>query len=99
MSSRRRVLIVDDDAAVRLPMRRYLTSRGYDVAEATGVASALAEWTGARADAAIVDFSLPDGDGLSLMRQLKALEPSLPIVLLTGHGTIDLAVKAMKDGA
>jgi DNA-binding NtrC family response regulator len=99
MPTKRRILIVDDDAAVRLPMRHYLSGRGYDVAEAAGMAAALEAWTTGRADAAVLDFSLPDGDGLTLLRQLKALEPSLPVVLLTGHGTIDLAVQAMKDGA
>src|SRR5258706_10444270 len=50
-------------------------------------------------DTAIVDFSLPDGDGLDLLRALKAQDASLPVVLLTGHGTIDLAVRAIKEGA
>jgi DNA-binding NtrC family response regulator len=50
-------------------------------------------------DAAVVDFSLPDGDGLDVLRTLKAQDPSLPVLLLTGHGTIDLAVKAIKEGA
>jgi DNA-binding NtrC family response regulator len=50
-------------------------------------------------DLALVDFSLPDGDGLDVLRLVKAQDPSLPVILLTGHGTIDLAVKSIKDGA
>ena len=46
-----------------------------------------------------MDFSLPDGDGLDVLRALKAQDASLPVVLLTGHGTIDLAVQAIKEGA
>jgi DNA-binding NtrC family response regulator len=99
MPTRRRILIVEDDPAVRMPMRHYLAGRGYEVAEAAGMAAALEAWTTGRADAAVLDFSLPDGDGLSLLRRLKALEPSLPVILLTGHGTIDMAVQAIKDGA
>ena len=54
---------------------------------------------GQSVDAAIVDFTLPDGDGLEVLRTLKAQDASLPVVLLTAHGTIDLAVKAIKEGA
>jgi hypothetical protein len=50
-------------------------------------------------DAAVVDFSLPDGDGLDVLRSVKAQDASVPVVLLTGHGSIDLAVKAIKEGA
>ena len=46
-----------------------------------------------------MDFSLRDGDGLDVLRALKAQDPSLPVILLTAHGTIDLAVKAVKEGA
>jgi DNA-binding NtrC family response regulator len=50
-------------------------------------------------DAAVVDYSLPDGTALELIPRLKALDATVPILVLTGHGTIDLAVKAMKLGA
>ncbi|MEO8361994.1 MAG: response regulator, partial [Vicinamibacteria bacterium] len=95
----RRILIVDDDADVRLPLRRYFTGRGYHVREAESVTQALEDFKAIRADAAIVDFSLGDGTGLDLLRSLKALDPTLPVILLTGHGTIDLAVQAIKEGA
>jgi DNA-binding NtrC family response regulator len=99
VSAKRRILIVDDDAGIRFPVRRFLAGRGYDVQEADSAAAALESFKMARPDAAVLDFSLGDGDGLSLLRQLKALEPSLPVILLTGHGTIDLAVQAIKEGA
>jgi DNA-binding NtrC family response regulator len=95
----RRILIVDDDKDVRFPMRRYLTGRGFDVREAESVASAIESFKMARPDAAVVDFSLGDGDGLELLRGLKALDPTLPVIMLTGHGTIDIAVQAIKEGA
>jgi DNA-binding NtrC family response regulator len=95
----RRILIVDDDKDVRFPMRRYLTGRGFDVREAESVASAIEAFKMARPDAAVVDFSLGDGDGLELLRGLKALDPTLPVIMLTGHGTIDIAVQAIKEGA
>jgi DNA-binding NtrC family response regulator len=95
----RRILIVDDDKDVRFPLRRYLLGKGFEVDEAESMATAVEAFKRARSDVAVVDFSLGDGDGLALLRSLKSLEPSLPVILLTGHGTIDLAVTAIKEGA
>lgn len=50
-------------------------------------------------DAALIDYSLPDGTGLELLARLKAAEPELPVILLTAHGSVDLAVQAVKEGA
>jgi DNA-binding NtrC family response regulator len=94
-----RILVVDDEEDIRLPLRRFLAAKGYEVLEADGTGSALETTRKHPLDAAIVDFSLPDGDGLDVLRALKAQDASLPVVLLTGHGTIDLAVKAIKEGA
>jgi DNA-binding NtrC family response regulator len=99
LSARNTVLLVDDEASVRFPICRFLRASGYEVQEADGVASALEAFRRSPADAAVLDFSLKDGDGLDLLRELKAGDPALPVILLTAHGTIDLAVKAMKEGA
>jgi len=95
----RKVVIVDDEADVRMPLRRFLLGRGYAVLEAESVASLRALLGQESVDAAVVDFSLPDGDGLDVLRSVKAQDASVPVVLLTGHGSIDLAVKAIKEGA
>ena len=95
----RRILLVDDDEGVRLALGRFLGSKGYAHVDADGVAAVRELLRGQSVDAAVVDFSLPDGDGLDVLRTLKAQDPSLPVLLLTGHGTIDLAVKAIKEGA
>ena len=95
----RRVLIVDDDKDVRFPLRRFLVSRGFEVREAESVALAVESFKTLRPDVAIVDFSLGDGNGLDLLMSLKAIDASVPVILLTGHGTIDLAVQAIKEGA
>jgi DNA-binding NtrC family response regulator len=99
VSARHTVLLVDDEPAVRFPICRFLKASGYDVDEADGVAAALEVFRRGPADAAVLDFSLKDGDGLDLLRELKAADPALPVILLTAHATIDLAVKAMKEGA
>jgi DNA-binding NtrC family response regulator len=49
-------------------------------------------------DLAILDQKLPDGAGLDLVTQLRAIDPDIPVVLLTGHGSVDLAVEALKQG-
>jgi DNA-binding NtrC family response regulator len=95
----RRILLVDDDEAVRLALGRFLGSKGYAHVDADGVAAVREVLRGQSVDAAVVDFSLPDGDGLEVLRTLKAQDPSMPVLLLTGHGTIDLAVTAIKEGA
>jgi DNA-binding NtrC family response regulator len=99
MTRRPCVLLVDDEAAVRFPIGRFLTASGYDVVEAAGVADALATFRSGAPDAAVLDVSLADGDGLELLRSLRAMDGALPVVILTAHGSIDLAVQAMKDGA
>jgi DNA-binding NtrC family response regulator len=94
-----RILLVDDEEDVRRPLRRFFLGKGYDVREADSLASTQSVTPQQRVDLAIVDFSLPDGDGLEVLRLLKAQDATLPVVLLTGHGTIDLAVRAIKEGA
>jgi DNA-binding NtrC family response regulator len=95
----RRIVIVDDEADIRLPLRRFLVGKGYSVVEADSVVSLQAALKKDSVDAAVVDFSLPDGDGLDVLRSVKAQDATVPVVLLTGHGTIDLAVRAIKEGA
>ncbi len=95
----RRILLVDDDEAVRLALGRFLSGKGFAPVEAEDLASVRELVHGQSVDAAVVDFSLPDGDGLDVLRVLKAQDASLPVVMLTAHGTIDLAVRAIKEGA
>jgi DNA-binding NtrC family response regulator len=95
----RSFLLVDDDAVVRSSLRVFLEKRGHMVVEADSVATAQEAMRGARTDAAVVDFQLPDGDGLEVLRRLRSADASLPVVMLTAHGSIDLAVSAIKEGA
>jgi DNA-binding NtrC family response regulator len=95
-----RVLIVDDDAAVRFGIRDFLQSHlYYAVVEADSCRGAEEAFRASRPDVAIVDHVLPDGNALELLARLKGIDPSVPVVILTGHGSIDLAVRAIKDGA
>lgn len=95
----RRILVVDDEAATRAAIRVYLESHGFGVTEAGSIAQAERAFLERRAEAAIVDYRLPDGDALSLIPRLRALDPFVAVVVLTGHGTIELAVQAIQAGA
>ena len=96
---RSKILIVDDEKDIRLGLRRFLQAKGYDVEEAGDCREAQAAFTAAPPDLAILDQSLPDGDGIDLLPLLKQACPGVLVVMLTAHGSIDLAVRAIKDGA
>jgi DNA-binding NtrC family response regulator len=94
-----RLLIVDDEPGSRLGVRTYLETYGYDIDEADTLAAALKLLRTQVPDVALVDYSLPDGTALDLMAQIKLQGIDVPVVVLTGHGSIELAVVAVKEGA
>jgi DNA-binding NtrC family response regulator len=93
------VLLVDDEPAVRFGVSDFLRSRGFAVEEAGSCREADEAFRKAPPAVAIVDYSLPDGNALELLPRLKEVDPSVPVVLLTAHGSVDLAVRAIKEGA
>lgn len=93
------LLIVDDEAAVRFAVRDFLEATGYTVREAETCREALELLRSGEIDAAVVDYSLPDGNALELLTQLSGADLGVPIVVLTGYGSIELAVQAIKEGA
>ena len=95
----RRLLVVDDDPSGRFALREYFALRGYEVDDADSLRAAIESFQAARPDAAVLDYALPDGTALDLLPRLRALDPTVPLVVLTGHGSIDLAVQAVKEGA
>jgi DNA-binding NtrC family response regulator len=94
-----KILIVDDEPGIRFGVRDFLESEGLEADEADSVASAEKAVRERRPDAIVLDHMLPDGTALDLLPRLKDLDPSLPVVVLTGHASIDLAVRAVKEGA
>ena len=99
MKRRAKILLVDDDDGIRLAVTRYLRARGYDVAEAANCRAAEAATATAGVDLVILDQRLPDGTGLEFLPRLRLLVPQAPVIMLTAHGTIDVAVQAIKEGA
>jgi two-component system, response regulator RegA len=99
MTEARSLLIVEDDAAFRERLVRAMRDRGY---EAIGVADHPSAIEAARQDSpelALVDLRLPGESGLAVVRDLKALDSSTVVVVLTGYGSIATAVESMKLGA
>ncbi|MGH9824175.1 MAG: sigma-54-dependent transcriptional regulator, partial [Blastocatellia bacterium] len=94
-----KVLIVEDEAGVRFGIRDFLESKGFEVDEATSCSEALESFHASRPDCVFADYMLPDGNALELLAKLKSAAPDVPVVILTGHGSIDLAVRAIKEGA
>jgi DNA-binding NtrC family response regulator len=96
--SKHRILVIDDEPAVRFGIRAFLENHGYDVVEGASCRSGESAFRSTRPDAVVLDYALPDGDALTLMPRLRAIDP-VPVVILTGHGSIELAVRALKEGA
>jgi DNA-binding NtrC family response regulator len=99
MNESRTVLIVDDDESFRRVMEYQLREDGYRVLTACNVASALQRFQADSVDVVMTDVKMPGGDGMELLARLKTVQPDLPILILTAHGTIGSAVEAMKLGA
>jgi two-component system, NtrC family, response regulator AtoC len=93
------ILVVDDEQVLARNLVRYLEQQGYAAQSAGSAAEALALLDSFRPDCALLDYNLPGMDGLRLMAALREREPELPVIILTGHGNVQLAVEAIKAGA
>ncbi len=98
-SPRATVLVVDDEPYVRDSLATLLGRRGYEVRTAGGAEEALRTENLDGADLVISDLKMPGEDGVSLLGRLGAKEPELPVIVLTGHGTVSSAVECLKLGA
>jgi DNA-binding NtrC family response regulator len=92
------LLIVDDEELVRWSLRERFKRDGYAVLESGTAAGAIEKITPA-VDLVLLDYRLPDGDGLTLLRQIKELSPDTLVILMTAFSTVENAVAAMKHGA
>jgi two-component system OmpR family response regulator len=94
-----KVLLVDDEPHFVKLLAERLEGRGCNVETAGGGPEAIDKVKGEPYDAIVLDLLMPDMDGLETLKQLKEINPDLQVILLTGHGTIDKGVEAMKLGA
>ena len=93
------LLVADDDPAVRQSLERTLTREGYAVVLAPDGQAALERLQAGGVDLVLSDLKMPGLTGLELLRQAKAVAPDVDVILLTAFGTVEEAVRAMKDGA
>ncbi|HEX2832656.1 MAG TPA: sigma-54 dependent transcriptional regulator [Thermoanaerobaculia bacterium] len=96
---RNRVLIVDDSATTRMSVARFLAAKTFDVAESGSCTGALDQLRRGPWNVAIFDYALPDGTAFDLIEEWKQIYPACAVIVLTGHGSIDLAVKTLQAGA
>jgi len=93
------LLLVDDDRHVLSSMAQWLREQGYTVDTASGQADALTALDKKPYDVALVDIRLGDGDGFDILAHCKKHVPGVSVILLTGYGTVDAAVEAIRAGA
>src|SRR5258708_14374868 len=97
--ARNKVLVVDDESGVRFGIRDFLEQQGFEIEEADSCQDAQHLFRASRPDIVIADYLLPDGTALDLLPRLKEIDADIPLLILTAHGSIDLAVRAIKEGA
>lgn len=94
-----KILIVDDDEKILFAFQEVLKKEGYASIEAKDGKEALEKFTSAQPSMLFMDITMPNLDGLEALQQIKARNHAIPVVIITGHGTMQTAIKAMQLGA
>jgi two-component system, NtrC family, response regulator AtoC len=94
-----RILIVDDEQLVRWSLHQRLNAEGHDVLEAGLASEALDRLSSTEIDLVLLDYKLPDGDGLTVLKRIRETWPEIQVILMTAFSSVDTAVEAMKLGA
>lgn len=92
------ILIVDDESTYRFFLERTLRDQGYDILAAGSVADAVQLVYSRHIDCALLDQNLPDGPGNDVLRAIKQVDTDLPVIVLTGHGSLDSVKTALRSG-
>jgi len=94
-----RILVVDDEANIRSALAKLLSKFGHSVESAGTAQEALRLLQPGRYRVVLTDLRMPGTDGLSLLRQIKSVDRSIEVIVMTAYGTVDTAVEAMREGA
>ena len=95
----RKVLIIDDEKTIRWSLGEALTDDGYEVEQADSGERGLEAFRDKSADLVLLDLKLPDQGGIDILRQIRGIDPSVPVIMMTAYGEVETAVDAMKIGA
>jgi DNA-binding NtrC family response regulator len=93
------VLIIDDEIEVCLSLRELLEANGFEAAYSTRFEETDGILSSGKIDLILLDIRMPEISGIDLLKIIRRRFPSLPIIIISGHATVDTAVKAMKYGA
>ncbi|HMQ94331.1 MAG TPA: sigma-54 dependent transcriptional regulator [Amaricoccus sp.] len=99
MDIKRSVAIIDDEAHLRESVAQYLQLYGFDTATYDAAEPALKQISPDFAGIVVTDIRMPGMDGMALLRKMQSVDPGLPVILMTGHGDVPMAVEAMRIGA
>src|SRR5215470_11966020 len=94
-----KILIVDDEDVVRESLLQWFDSEGYQTQEARSGKESLMYVGEQQFDVALLDIKMPGMDGMELQQRLAEADPDLAVVIMTGYGTVETAVQALKHGA
>src|SRR6476620_10546022 len=94
-----RILVVDDEAEIRRSVRMILEYEGYEVLEASSGPDAISIVEREAPDLVFLDIKMPGMDGLGALQRIRTSNDALPVVIISGHGTVSTAVEATKAGA
>jgi two-component system nitrogen regulation response regulator NtrX len=95
----KQILVVDDEERIRQSLNGILKDEGYEVVESKDGAQALKQLESDPPDLVLLDIWMPGVDGMAVLERMKGQIPNLPVIMISGHGNIELAVKAVKLGA
>jgi DNA-binding NtrC family response regulator len=94
-----KVLVIDDEDSIRFGLTKLLTQAGYECVTASSASEGFQFFTSHNPSVVLLDFKLPDTEGLEFMHKLKDTDPYVSIIMMTAYGTIETAVTALKSGA
>jgi DNA-binding NtrC family response regulator len=94
-----KILIAEDEKSQRDLLEGFLKKEGFSVVAVTNGREALQQLEGIPYDIALLDYKMPELDGLQTLREFRRLYPEIPVVMMTAYGTVETAVASMKEGA
>jgi len=99
MAPRVRILVIDDEEEMCWALARAMRKEGYSVATVTDPRQGLEMFVRDGADTVLLDLVMPGMDGLAVLKQIRAIDKKVPVVMITGHGSMENALNLMNAGA